>query len=91
MTPSISRPAIVGRTALVLYAVGLLIDPLFGYSSVPLFAALILCVVVAVVCRVRIWTLALVTILGLGLLSLALITAPHPKGPHGFLRSFASP
>ena len=91
MISSDPRSVIIGRVATVLYAAGLLVDPLFGYSSVPLFAALVLCVVVAVVFRVGIWTLAIITILGLGLLFLALFTAPHPKGPHGLLRSLASP
>ena len=73
------------RAALVLYGASLAVGPLFGYSSVPLFCAMVVLVISALALGARVRTVAVITAAGLLSSVAVLALKPYPKGPDGII------
>ena len=75
----------VRRASLVLYGAALAIGPLLGYSSVPLFCAMVALVILAFAFGARVRTLAVVTAAGFLAVVAVTLLKPNPKGPDGLI------
>lgn len=73
------------RVSLVLYGAALAVGPLFAYSSVPLFCAMVVLVISALAFGARVRTVAVITAAGLILAVAVPALKPYPKGPDGII------